>query len=238
MNIGIILIATGKYINFFDQVYKSYEKYFLPNYSKKYFLLTDCTDRKFDKNIKIYKIKKLGWPGDTLYRYHRFMTIKNDIEANSINVLYYTDVDMKVVSEVGDEILPKIGKPLVAVAHPGFFYKNKMGTPENRKESTAYIDPSEDRPHYICGGIQGGLTKDYLNASQTIKQQIDDDNKNNIIAIWNDESHWNRYMVSNLNKFKFLPANYCHPERTRRFGLGKLTPKILALDKNHDYFRN
>ena len=79
---------------------------------------------------------------------------------------------------------------------------------------------------------------EYLNASKTIKQQIDDDNKNNITAIWNDESHWNRYMVSNLNKFKFLPANYCHPEKTRRFGLGKLTPKILALDKNHEYFRS
>ncbi len=34
-----------------------------------------------------------------------------------------------------------------------------------------------------------------------------------------------------------MAANYCHPEKTHRFGLGYLQPKILALDKNHSYFR-
>ena len=38
IKIGILLIATGRYINIVEQLYKSYEQHFLPNYSKKYLL--------------------------------------------------------------------------------------------------------------------------------------------------------------------------------------------------------
>ena len=236
IKIGILLIATGRYINFVEQLYKSYEQHFLPNYSKKYFLLTD-SDQLFAPKIQTFKINRLGFPGDTLYRFHHFIKIKDEIINSSVDVLYYSDVDMKAVSNIGTEILPTKENPFVSVAHPGFYYKNKMGTPETRKTSSAYIAPNEKRQHYICGGIQGGFVKNYLKASEDIKKMIDIDGKKNIIAVWHDESYWNRYMVSNLKKFKFMPPNYCHPEQTTRFGLGTLEPKILALDKNHAYFR-
>ena len=64
--VGIILIATGRYISFFDPVYKSYEKYFLPGYKKNYFLLTD-SEQSFGDNVFTYKIERKGFPGDTLY---------------------------------------------------------------------------------------------------------------------------------------------------------------------------
>lgn len=233
--VGIILIATGRYISFFDPVYKSYEKYFLPGYKKNYFLLTD-SEQSFGDNVFTYKIERKGFPGDTLYRYHHFMKIKDDI-MDKVDVVYYTDVDMKAVFPVGDEILPNEKQPLIAVAHPGFFLRNRMGTPETRKESLAYISPNEKRPFYVCGGVQGGFVKNYFAASENISNMIDRDGKNNIIAVWHDESYWNRYMVTNLNKFKFMAANYCHPQQTKRFGLGHLQPKILALDKDHEYFR-
>ena len=54
--VGIILIATGRYISFFDPVYKSYEKYFLPGYKKNYFLLTD-SEQSFGDNVFTYKIE-------------------------------------------------------------------------------------------------------------------------------------------------------------------------------------
>ena len=48
--VGIILIATGRYISFFEPVYQSYEKYFLPKYKKNYFLFTD-SDKSFHSNV-------------------------------------------------------------------------------------------------------------------------------------------------------------------------------------------
>jgi hypothetical protein len=233
--VGIILIATGRYISFFEPVYQSYEKYFLPKYEKNYFLFTD-SDKSFHPNVITYKIERKGFPDDTLYRYHHFMKIKKEV-MEKVDVVYYTDVDMKAVFPIGDEILPNNEKPLIAVAHPGYFLRNRMGTPENRMRSHAYIDPTEKRPFYVCGGVQGGLTKNYFEASENISNMIDKDSNKDIVAIWHDESYWNRYMVSNVNKFKFMAANYCHPEKTHRFGLGNLQPKILALDKDHSYFR-
>ncbi len=198
--IGIILIATGRYISFFEPIYQSYEKYFLPKYKKKYFLLTD-SDKSFGDNVFTYKIIRKGFPGDTLYRYHYFLKIKEDV-MNKVDIVYYTDVDMKAVSEIGNEILPTNEKPLVGVVHPGFFLQNRMGTPETRKNSLAYIDPTEKRPCYVCGGVQGGTVQKYFEASENISNMINTDGEKNIVAIWHDESYWNRYMVSikiNLN---------------------------------------
>jgi len=236
MKIGILFIGTGLYIQFFKQVYDSFEKYFLPNHEKKYFLFTDSND-SFPDNVHVTKIPWKGFPGDTLYRYHYFLKIVKHAINYEIDVLYYSDVDMTVIDTVDDEILPTRDKPLIAIAHPGFF-RVSNGTPERRKFSKAYINPLAMRAPYICGGIQGGFLAEYFSACEIMKDWIDIDEKNGITAQFHDESMWNKYRITNIHRFKILNPAYCFPESNTYKNLNGIKPKILALDKDHNYYRS
>lgn len=245
MKVGILIIATGRYEQFFEQLYDSFEEFCLPGYEKKYFYLTDSDKEDLPYNVEKYYITRLGFPYDTLYRYKYFLSIEEEILNSGVDCLFYTDIDMKAIYKLGDEILPTFETPLIAVAHPGF-YKKGRGTPETRKISKAYISPFEHRDYYIAGGFQGGFTKEYLKASKIMNEMIDIDYSKGIIPIWNDESIWNRYYTSNLKQFKILSPSYVYPESkyknlysTNHYKqLNNLKPILLALDKNHKYFRS
>ncbi len=234
MRIGILLVCTGRYIKFFDQLHYSLRTFFLKDHEKKIYLFTDAT-RDFPENVEVVPIQRKGFPGDTYYRYHYFMSIKEKL-LEETDILLYMDIDSKVVHLVDDAILPTDEFPLMATLHPGFYkvQGREYGTPETKKQSTAYVDPNKKRIGYVCGGFQGGKTKQFLELAQKIQENINIDDKNKIMAIHHDESHFNCYYVNNQGKFKLLSPSYMFPEGwNQRFNLRTLTPKILALNKNH-----
>ena len=231
--LGIFLIATGRYIGFFDQLHRSIERHFFKRSAKRWFLCTDAR-RPFPGNVQVFEIERLGFPGDTLYRYHRLCGLRDHLRAQAIDVLYFFDVDMRVVSDVAEEFLPSPARPLLAVIHPGFHEAPSGGTPERDPASTACIGAGETYPRYICGGVQGGLVEPYLEAAARMREMIDVDDRRGVMARWHDESHWNRYMASNVGLFTFKPPDYCYPES---WTLRGCRPRILALDKDHDWYR-
>ena len=235
MKIGILLVCTGRYIQFFEKLYRSLQKFYLLDHQKKIYLFTD-SDEEFPSDVCVTKIERKGFPGDTLYRYHYFLKIKEQLQEET-DVLFYMDIDSLVVFPIDEAVIPSKEKPLVGVLHPGFYNINN-GTPETNSRSTAFIDPNEKRYGYVCGGHQGGLTKQYLEACEAIKKNIDIDDSRNVMAIWNDESHWNRHYVSNQAMFMILAPSYMFPEGWyQRSNLRELTPKILALNKDHHKIR-
>ena len=243
MKVGILMIGTGRYINFFDKLYNSLNEHFLINHDKKIYLFTDA-NRKFPENVNVISVTRQGFPGDTMFRYNYFLSINQKLR-NETDVLYYMDIDSLAVNTIGDEILPSVGKPLVAVAHPGF-YKINLGTPETRPISKAYINPNEPREYYIAGGMQGGKTSEYLDAIKNVNDMIYNDYNRGIIPVYHDESMWNRYYTSNKTQFKILNPAYVYPEcKFRNINIGnyhslkiyKITPRLLALDKNHIWYR-
>lgn len=244
MKIGILIIATGRYEQFFEQLYDSFEEFCLPGHPKTYFYLTDSKAENLPYNVEKFYIERQGFPKDTLFRYKYFLSIEKEILESEVDCLFYTDIDMKAIAKLGDEILPSKNTPIIAVAHPGF-YKISKGTPETRKISKAYINPKEHRDYYIAGGFQGGLTHNYLEACKRLNDMIDEDYNKNIIPVWNDESMWNRYYTSNLSKFKILSPSYVYPEskynkpqnKVHYKQLKGLKPVLLALDKDHKWFR-
>ncbi|HIE84912.1 MAG TPA: hypothetical protein EYQ00_14210 [Dehalococcoidia bacterium] len=233
MKIGILNIATGNYRHYFPALYYTVKKYFLPDHEKTFFYFTDFPEQ-FPEDVCQFQIVRQGFPGDSLLRYHYFSAAKDAL--SQVDVLYYLDVDMLVVDWVGDNILPD-ASGLVATAHPGF-YDNytpsaPLGTPESRPESTAYIAPSEFRSVYWAGGFNGGETQAFLDMAEVIRANIDADYEKQIVAVWHDESHLNRYLVSNQDIVKTLMPSYCYPES---WNLPHVK-KILALDKDHAAIR-
>jgi hypothetical protein len=235
MKIAILLICTGKYISFFEQLYNSFEKYVFQNSEKVYFVFTDSLTYKFRENVVQIFQEKESWPGPTLHRYKYFSRISPILAK--YDYIFYSDIDMGAVSNIDESILPYNG--LLGVYHPGFYNtSNPRGTPETRKESRVYIAPDTDF-RYVCGGsLQGGSSYIYLQAVENMKNVIEDEESRGIIPIFHDESVWNCFVLKNKHLVTFLTPEYCYPESWFSApNLQGIKPKILALDKNHAEMR-
>jgi histo-blood group ABO system transferase len=222
--IGLILIATNKYKIFVRPLIDSARKFLLQNHKVTYYLFTDSDEfNDLGDDVVLNKIEHLSWPMITLYRYKTFLKHRDTLSVE--DYLFYCDIDMRFVGEVGDEILGD----LVSTIHPGFL--GGRGTPEYRVESTAFI-PNEDELVYYAGGFNGGSSHKFLEMSEQINKNIDIDYENNIIAIWHDESHLNKFFTKN-KPTTILSPSYCYPESWNL----NYEKKLLALDKNHDEIR-
>ena len=77
MKVGILYICTGKYIVFWEEFYKSCQKYFLSDSEcvKQYYVFTDVDkiyQEDVDVNIHRFYQEALPWPDIALKRYLRF----------------------------------------------------------------------------------------------------------------------------------------------------------------------
>ena len=228
MNIGVLLIATNKYIKFLDPLVESIDKYFLKNHNITIFCFTNILDHKVSSNVILIEQEHMPWPLPTLKRFEIFYKHKD--RYDNIDVLYYLDVDMRINDYIGDEFLPD-DKDLIAVVHPGY-RRDLLQSFERRPQSKAFVNFN----YYVyhCGGVQGGKRDAYLKACKLLSDNILDDMGRNIIAVWHDESHWNKYLISNPGIYKELDCDYCYPE-SWNIPYKKI---ILALDKNHEEMRN
>jgi histo-blood group ABO system transferase len=242
LNIGLCIVATGKYISFVKPLLDSAEKYFCPQHKKTYFIFTDGSQdnlrdllqSSYQDNIIITYQKRLGWPYDTLMRFSIYNNHK-DLFATT-DYLFATDADMLFVGVEGDEILA----PRVATNHPGFDNNIPLWGSEppydRNPQSTAYI-PYDKGTHYFAGGFYGGTTCEFIKMIDSITRNIHTDlEKDNYIAVWHDESHLNRYFIDNQPSI-ILDRSYCYPENGELKGYPKCSAKLLALDKDHAAIR-
>lgn len=215
MRIGILYICTGKYEIFWKDFYLSAERYFMTSspYMREYYVFTDAPLLYGEQeNNHIHKIKQenLGWPNNTLKRFHIFLKIKKQLEQET-DYLFFCNANLLFKAPIGPEILPpENSNGLVGTLHPGFYAStNKEFTYERRVNSSAYISEGSGK-HYYAGGFSGGRTKSYLQLCETLKSWVDIDDSNNIVAIWHDESHINKYFIT-YPPFTLSPA-YLYPE--------------------------
>ena len=226
MRIGLLLISTGRYDIFLQPLIDSVDKFFFRNDNITIYLFTDKIDIKLlhsDRiNIIIILTEHKPFPYATLLRYKYFTEASDRIDTDWC---FYSDVDMRFVSEVGREILPsKSG--LVATLHPGFY--NGGGSWCTNTKSTAY---TINRIKYYAGGFQGGTRDKYLEVCKELSNNIQKDEDNGVMAEWHDESAWNFYLSNHT--FKELSPSYCYPESWKI----PFAKKLLALDKNHAEMR-
>ena len=225
MKIGLLIIATNKYINFLESLISSADNFFLKDQEVTYFIFTN-KDIEIKSNRSIVKIKTehKEWPWMTLGRYKIFT--ENSSELSNMDYLYYCDADMRFESEVGNEILGD----LVATQHPGYY--GRRGSPETNPLSLACVFPNE-KMQYFAGGFNGGSSHQYLKMAKYISNNIDIDYSKNLIAIWHDESHMNRYFIDNPPT-KILSPSYCYSESVNI----PFKRRLVALDKNHSQVRS
>ncbi len=229
MNIGLLVIATGKYKIFLKNLIESADKYFLENFNVKYFLFVD-EEIKINSNREVEQIiiEHKSWPFPTLLRYRHF--VNNSDKFENLDYLYYVDSDMIFENTVGDEIFSDI----VCVAHPWFI--GNRGTPENDKRSLAYI-PDNVNFQYMAGAFLGGSKSCIMNMFQFIANQIDIDYSRNVIAKWHDESHSNKFFI--LYSTKILSPEYCYSRQSPYCtSVSNWKPRVVQVFKNDNEMRS
>jgi len=234
MKVAFLTIATNKYINMAKALYESMCIHaFVDNKAEVDFLCFTNLPQEFDDtdgriNHKSIYLTHVPFPLISLLRYQYYATIENILKT--YDYVYHIDCDMLLKDNIGEDILGD----RVCVIHPGFPFEgisaNRLPYDRNQK-SKAYVSLNEGR-HYYQNCFQGGLSYEFVNMCKLLRNDIEENLRENYIALWHDESYMNRYMVTNPPT-KILPPTYAQPESWGLFG----PTKILHVDKNHKEVR-
>jgi hypothetical protein len=237
MKVAIAFIGTSKYLNFLPQYYEKIHENFLPNTEKTFLVFTDG-EGDFPEDVKVYPQEHLEWPYITLNRFEILNKAREEISNH--DWLVFFDADTLVVGKVLEEDFFS-DKPLFGVWHPchnlGMPPHNKLpGAFETNPLSLAYVDMQKESPElYYQGCLWGGKVPEVLEMIDELQDRTNKDLKNNVIALWHDESHLNKYFIENKNKVNLLGPEYAYPEVFA--GYCDFEPKIVHLAKDNSKYQ-
>ncbi len=239
--VAVVTICLNEpYWQYLGRMVNSAKKFFLKGHEVDYFTWSDMPEDRLP-GIKVFPTTPHPWPQPTLHRYHLFL--QQEELLKEYDFIYYIDADMEFVARVGNEVFTD---DLMGAQHPMYALAQMFIPPyEPNKDSTAYI-PRPGRvvekdgkrrlePLYWAGGFQGGRAENFIKAMKVMKENIDTDFSNNYIAIWNDESHWNRYLFDNPPSVTLSPE-YVYPDSLNRAYYQKVwgrnfVPRLITLTK-------
>jgi hypothetical protein len=223
MKIAIFTISLGKYDIFFDEFYNTVNDLFLPNHEKKFFIFTD---KKFEEKENLVQIEqqKLGWPYDTMMRFHFLNKIKDEI--SKFDYVYFFNINMKVLKPIGDEVIPgKNNDYLMGCNHPLHYNWPVHRLPYERNPNiTCHVKLNEGKWYYQ-GCFNGGRVQEFLEMSEQLEKNVELDLSKKLIPVWHDESQLNWYYKS--KNPLLLPYTYIYPEGMSLPG----TPIMIQRDK-------
>lgn len=236
----VTICLNPPYHPYLEKMVNSARKFFLKGHQVDFYTWSDMPENQL-QGIKVFPTEPFAWPEPTLKRYHLFL--QQEELLSGYDFIFYIDSDMEFVSRVGDEVL---GDGLTGAQHPMYALAQMYIPPyEPNKDSTAYI-PRPGRivekdgkkrlePLYWAGGFQGGRTEEFITAMKVMKENIDKDFSNNYIAIWNDESHWCKYLFGNPPSVVLSPS-YVYPDSLINAYYKKVwgrnyVPKLITITK-------
>jgi len=233
MKICILTIATNKYLQFVEKLYEDLSEKFCPGAEISCLLFTDHEIEEAGDNVRVHYIDHEPWPMPTLKRYNYFVKEKDFILEH--DYCFYFDADMRIDGVVEQD---EVCGDLVATRHG---YQSLMDsssqTFDRNSKSLAYVPFEEKTVTYYAGGFNGGKTEVFMKMADTIAERVDEDLKNNVVALWHDESHMNRYLIDNPPTLDLDPT-YCYAEEFIGTDYPFNPGKIIALKKNHNELRS
>lgn len=196
MKIAITYICTGKYERFWNKFYETCERFFYPEHEKHYFVFTESKSISIEQYHNVTKIyqNKVGWPYDTLLRFHWISMIQDQLY--DFDYCYFCNANSVFIDTITEDVIPfpTEKKPLIFWCHTAHYdhYSSNDITTECNEESTAYIGANvKCRQH--GGGFYGGTTSAFVRMTLDLRNNIQKDLNKDIIAVWHDQSHIIKY---------------------------------------------
>ncbi|XP_072286244.1 N-acetyllactosaminide alpha-1,3-galactosyltransferase-like [Pyxicephalus adspersus] len=217
--VGLSVFAVNLYLEtYLNDFLVSANRYFMPNLSCVFYILTDRPDQVLDIEFRpgVSKVilqipMRSRWQDISMLRMKDFLDFVLPRATEQVDYLFCMDVDQIFTSNYGPEVLGK----LVAQLHSGFYQsKRKHFTYEDDPRSAAYIPPGEG-DFYYHAAVFGGTPSNLISLTSSCLKGILKDKKQNVEAVWHDESHLNRYFALEMRPVKILSPEYCWDNRLR-----------------------
>src|SRR5207245_885828 len=105
---------------------------------------------KYNENTYFEYQDYIGWPYETLYRFHYFFKF-NKSDYSNVDYMYFLNSNALCCTTIGKEILPTQGHVFCTHNHQG--HSGYEGTFEkDKKDSTAYMPFEEGKKYTYIGG--------------------------------------------------------------------------------------
>ncbi|XP_073351134.1 globoside alpha-1,3-N-acetylgalactosaminyltransferase 1-like [Pagrus major] len=209
VSIAATVFSVGKYTKFLKDFLETAEQHFFVGFNVRMYVFTDRPEEV--PQVKMAAGRELivrlvpssnRWQEISARRMEIIQKLIEEELVDQIDYIFCLDVDSLFHARWGTESLGE----LVAVIHPGYFKSERRGLDYERRPASRACMAADEGDFYYCGGAFGGAVKDVHLLAKTCRENFEADAKENIEAIWQEESHLNRYMW--LNK----PSKLLSPE--------------------------
>lgn len=223
-SVGILTIATNRYLEYWKNQVISVSSHLLPNHSITFHVFTNLVEevRDFEKlhpqlNINLHEIEQYGWPEATLLRYEVYTRFSHEINED---ILMHLDADM-LAEASAEAYLEFYGdcEEMRFVAHPGYWRPRKMlqilfyirnpiymlkdfsllakyGSlgTWEGNKASQAYVKRKLRKNYACGGVWFGRRSAFLKFTSKLAESVRIDQQSGVMARWHDESHLNKWI--------------------------------------------
>ncbi|XP_041094506.1 N-acetyllactosaminide alpha-1,3-galactosyltransferase-like isoform X3 [Polyodon spathula] len=212
VTIGLTVFALGRYLDkYLEKFLATADKHFMPGQKVIYYVMVDNhsklpyieygTNRLLKPRVVA---KEARWQDISMMRMKTLAHMLQDFIKDEVDYVFCMDVDMDFRAPYGVETLGE----LVGQAQAWFMNSpNTEFTYERRPESKAYIEMGQG-DFYYHAAVFGGTPSRVLDLVRSCYAGIMEDKKNNIEAVWHDESHLNKYFLEHKPTL-ILSPEYC-----------------------------
>jgi hypothetical protein len=231
--INIFTSATNNYKYFIKDFYESFNKNFITEDEKFFYIFCDDLNHEIFKNenVKGIFISHEIWPYITLNRYKNIKPLLDNLKTNT-DMCFYIDIDMEIKKPISNINL-KENKKFIGVIHPSNIDSCMNSSLEDNIKSQAFLDITTIKPHniYIQGCLWGASLQNFKYMINELYDMVITDTNNNIIPKWHDESYLNKFKILNKQYFSYLNSSFCYPENWKLpIGYEKI---IIHKEKNY-----
>ncbi|KAG9352938.1 hypothetical protein JZ751_017514 [Albula glossodonta] len=237
-SVALTVFAVGRYLDaYLSEFLRSAEKHFMLGLPVTYYVFTDAPERVPevqlgpDRDLEVIHMQMhQRWQDISMMR---MKAIKDTIDQRVRHrhpYIFCLDVDQVFVGRFGSEALGD----LVALLHAFYYHRPRvLYTYDTNPQSTAYMEAGD---FYYHAAVFGGSWQSVRNLTEACYQGIVEDKRNQVEALWQDESHLNKYFWQHKPS-KVLSPEYCW-ERTIGYRSDIHVTRLIWAEKNYNVLRN